>query len=134
MVFAAEHEHSSHDHDKPAIELTLNNGAKWSVDPVMNANMRKIKEEFHRVHTLFDKKKSTQKDFNLLAGVIESATNEMIKSCKLEPAADKTFHVVLFKLLENSKELKTGSDSKRALIGIHEALNLYPKYFDHKNW
>ena len=77
-----------------------------------------------------DAKKSTQ-TYNDLAKTIKSSTADIVKTCKLDPKADATLHVVLGQLLNAAEELGDEKTAANAMKNVHAALNTYADYFDH---
>lgn len=133
LAKAADHDHHTEkNHTKKS--LTLNNGKKWVIDQTMRENMDAIRLQLNTVKQLINSKKVTQKDYNGLSDLLTKSSQEIASKCKLEPAADETFHVVLADLITVSEDLKAPKKAKHAVEKLTHALKIYSQYFDHADF
>lgn len=124
--------HSDEHSEKHAVKsLSLNNGKKWEIDQTMRENMDAIRLQFQKVNNLVSSKKITDKDYTELSDLISKSTQQIASTCKLEPKADETFHVVLANLITVAEDLKSPKMAKHALEKLTHALKIYSEYFNH---
>lgn len=121
-----------HSDEKHAVKsLSLNNGKKWEIDQTMRENMDAIRLQFQKVNQSVSSKKITDKDYTELSDLISKSTQQIASTCKLEPKADETFHVVLANLITVTEDLKSPKMAKHALEKLNHALKIYSEYFNH---
>lgn len=113
--------------------LAKNHGKKFAVDNDLKVRMEKLLELTKEIKTKANAKTKDKKDYTKDADQVVEVVNDIFKNCKLEPAADHAVHPLLAKVLDASKDLKKGNQSK-ALQKLHESLKNYGELFDHPNW
>jgi hypothetical protein len=126
----------THAHDGSsgtAIEITLNNGAKWHGDQNMITGMTTIHgtmaanlEAIHAGTLSTDTGKE-------IAADIQKQLDFMIENCVLEPEVDEQFHVVLGEVMTGVSALEEG-EAETGAVTIVQALNAYGEHFEHPGW
>lgn len=123
-------EHKKHHHEDVSQSMSLNDGKKWEVDPIMRKNMLAIYEKLENTKELIKTNKIKQNDYSELSDVISNSAQSIATNCKMEPKADSTFHVILEDLFSLSESLKETKKTKDSIKHLTHALNKYSKYFN----
>jgi len=126
----------THAHDGSggtAIEIMLNNGAKWQGDQNMVIGMTAIHstmaanlDAIHAGTLPADASKE-------IAADIQKQLDFMIENCVLEPKVDEQFHVVLGEVMTGVSALEKG-EVETGAVTIVQALNAYGEHFEHPGW
>ena len=133
---------TAHQHEHPnagaaVANLELDAGQKWATDASLRSGMAAIRSAFDADHAAIHAGKETDAQYEALAARIESQVNDIVKNCKLPPAADANVHYVIADLLQGVS-LMRGNDSARTRHDgaalVHGALIGYGKYFDDPGW
>lgn len=120
-------------HDASALEIVLNNGAKWQGDRNMFTGMAAIRGAIAaNVEAIHGGTLSTDAAREM-AGAIQAQLDFMLANCVLEPAVDEQFHVVLAQVTEGVSDLEAGNAQDGA-VKIVQALNAYGEHFEHPGW
>lgn len=119
---------NGHDHEAGG-GLQLNAGQKWATDQPLRDGMDRIRGLVSAANP-----SSGASGLEALATGIRQQVDYMIANCKLAPAADETLHVMIADLLEGADLVTTKNDPQRGLAVMRNALETYPKYFDHAGW
>lgn len=118
-----EHQHSGE------AELSLNNGAKWTVDTTTNRNYVEMKTMTNMFAVDPNPSLETYQTFgNELNGGIQ----RMIDQCKMQGDDHDALHQWLNPLIHQSNELKTVSDTgvaRKIFDSVHTRIDLFPQYF-----
>ena len=127
-----------HQHTGAAVaNLQLDAGRKWATDASLRSGMAQIRAAFDADHPAIHAGKETDAQYEALAARIESQVNDIVKNCKLPPAADANLHYVIADLLQGVS-LMRGKDPARTRHDgaalVHGALNAYGKYFEDPGW
>ena len=122
----------SHDHDSHgagAIEITLNDGAKWQGDQNMITGMTAIHGTMAAIHngTL------PADAANGVAADVQKQVDFMVENCVLEPEVDEQFHIVLGEVMTGISALEAG-EVETGAVTIVQALNAYGEHFEHPGW
>lgn len=127
--------YAHNDHGSSALQL--DSGKKWETDAPLRKGMAGIRDamasRLGEIHA--GKLKKTQ--YAELSEEISAHTNSIFKNCKLSPKADAQLHLVLSQILGGNQQMKSAEsihDRRAGAIKIFDALQLYPKYFDHPDW
>lgn len=123
-------EHKKHQHEDASQSMSLNDGKKWEVDPIMRKNMLAINEKLEKTKELIKTNKIKQNDYSELSDVISTSAQSIATNCKMGPKADSTFHVVLEDLFSLSESFKETKKTKDSIKHLTHALNKYSKYFN----
>lgn len=124
----------AHDHGHGAggglSKLQLNNGQKWQTDAVLRQGMAKVRDHMAvavpRIHAgQFD-----DAAYATLAADLVGAVTEVMKGCKLPPAADEQLHYVLAEIFVGTDQMKKPGDRHAGAVKVLQALAAYPKFFD----
>jgi hypothetical protein len=123
-----------HEHTGAAVaNLQLDAGHKWATDASLRSGMAEIRAAFDADHPAIHEGKETDAQYEALAARVESQVNDIVKNCKLPPAADANLHYVIADLLQGVK-LMRGKDAARTrhegAALVHGALIAYGKYFE----
>ena len=113
-------EHASHDAEKPAETLHLNNGKKWIANQATQDGMAKMQA------TLTDYFNNGGTDYAALAASLENESASIIKQCDMTGPDHDQLHLILKPMLDKIKAIKTtGSqdDMKRLYMLLED-------YFD----
>lgn len=127
-------ETAGHDgHSADALELVLNDGAKWQGDQNMLTGMDAI-------HTVITANLDAVRDGTVtpevttaMAADVQAQLNFMIENCELEPDVDEQFHHVLGQVMDGVETLEEGEAAPGAAT-IIAALNAYGAHFEHPGW
>ena len=133
LVPAASFAGESHSHGHETQALTLNNGQKWAIDQPLRLGMESIRDQVTQMHLAAEGSPLPADYYHSLGLSIENEIGELTRNCKLEPAADANFHIVLAKLAEAAEMLKA-KDGRRGMKQAREVLEHYGRYFDHPGW
>lgn len=125
---AAEHVHPVH----PKLELDPQ-GNRWATDEPLRTGMTRIREAV-APHAGPGAQPLSAAQAQTLATTVRDQVQYLIENCKLDPKADATLHAVIGDLLAGAKGLEADPAAMDGLPLIVEALNQYPKYFDHPDW
>ena len=130
---AAGQSHGHDAHGEAAIEITLNNGAKWQGDQNMIIGMTAIHgtmaanlDAIHNSTLPVDAAKE-------LAADVQKQLDFMVENCVLEPEVDEQFHIVLGEVMAGISALEAG-EVETGAVTIVQALNAYGEHFEHPSW
>lgn len=127
-------ETSSHDgHGAAALELVLNNGAKWKGDQSMIDGMSAIRAAMVANLGAVHDGSLTAEGAKSLAADVQKQVDFMVENCVLEPAVDEQLHAVLGGVLNGVGALEAGEVEPGA-VAIVQALNAYGAHFEHPGW
>ncbi len=129
---ASEHKHDHH-HSQQAL-MKLNHGKKWPIDASLHKGMSSIKSTIEANISPIHYKKFTDKQYQGLANEIKSHLMYIFENCKLPTDADEQLHILLFKVMQGSKQMSGTVNQRAGAIEIIKALQQYPQFFDDKNW
>ena len=132
-----EHQHQHGQATAAVGQLQLDAGHKWATDASLRSGMAQIRTAFDADHPAIHAGKESDAQYEALAARIESQVNDIVKNCKLPPAADANLHYVIADLLQGVS-LMRGQDPARTRHDgaalVHGALIAYGKYFDDPGW
>lgn len=128
----AHHGDTSHAHH--TARLTLDEGRKWATDDALRTGMQKIRDMTAATaaadaHGSVDAAQAAQ-----LGAGVEGQVNDLIANCRLAPEADAVLHVLIGDLLRGASLMKTEAGATEGFAVILNALEQYPRYFDHAGW
>ncbi|MBV6416994.1 MAG: hypothetical protein CMLOHMNK_01614 [Steroidobacteraceae bacterium] len=130
----AETDHAEHSTGGAAIEqLALDAGHKWATDAPLRAGMAAIHEAFDADHAAIDAGSMGDAQYDALAGRIDAQVQDIIRNCKLPPAADANLHYIIADLTRGAQEMRGGAPARTRHDGavlVHGALDAYGKFFD----
>ena len=122
------------DHGHGVTELSLNNGAKWTIDEPLSRAMNNIRdvmaEEIEALHA----NELDGEEYIALSEQINAEVTYMIENCKLEPEADAQLHIIIHDLLGGTTAMSDQTNAKKGAITVVEALDDYSTYFDDPNF
>lgn len=124
----AEHVHPVH----PKLELDQQ-GNRWATDEPLRTGMTRIREAV-APHVGAGARPLSAAQAQQLATTVRDQVRYLIENCKLDPKADATLHALIGDLLAGAKGLEADPAAMDGLPLVVEALNQYPKYFDHPDW
>lgn len=127
------HDHNSHG----SVTLQLDSGKKWETDAPLRKGMAGIRDALASRLGEIHASKLKKAQYTQLSDKISTYTNSIFKNCKLSPKADAQLHLVLAQILDGNQKMKSAEsiqDRRAGAIRIFDALQLYPKYFDHPGW
>ncbi len=134
-ALAAGHEHGHDAGGGSAVSrLTLNKGKKWVTDEQLRGGMAAIRDETQAAVEPIHAGKYTPEQYAALAGRIEKQITDVIARCKLPPEVDAQIHLVLADFFTGTDAMKKEGDRKQGVVTVIEALQAYPKYFEHPGW
>lgn len=120
-------------HDPAALEIVLNNGAKWQGDQNMYTGMTAIRGAIAAQLAAIHGGTLAADVARQMAGEIQAHLDFMLGNCVLEPEVDEQFHVVLAQVTEGVSDLEAGN-AREGAGKIVEALNAYGEHFEHPGW
>ncbi len=131
------HQHMQMQGGTAVAQMQLDAGKKWPTDASLRSGMAAIRQAFDADHPAIHAAKETDPQYDALAAKIEAQVNDIVKNCKLPPAADANLHYVVADLLQGVS-LMRGKDAARSRHDgaalVHGALIAYGKYFDDPGW
>ena len=124
---------AQHQHEAGAHALQLDNGKKWTTDAPLRRGMTTMRDAVAAQHAAIHANKATATQYQALAGRIDGQIGYIVQNCKLAPDADAQLHVILTDVIAGSDLMKGADPAKRrdGAVMVVEALNKYPRYFDH---
>jgi hypothetical protein len=126
--------HDAHTTGGAAIEqLALEAGQKWQTDEPLRAGMAAVLGAFEAEHAAIDTGSAGDAQYDALAGEIDARVQDIVRNCKLPPAADANLHYIIADLLRGVNEMRGGDPSRTRRDGavlVHGALEAYGKFFD----
>lgn len=138
VVSAQEHGHShghAHDMEKP-VQLTLDDGKKWTTDNSLRQGMDRIRDALSAELPAIHSGKATAEQYQALAQKVNDQLSFMVKNCRLEPKADAVLHLILADIIAGADILQAqqGGEAHQGAVKIVHALENYASYFDHPGW
>ncbi len=130
-VLASEHDHS---HDSSPQDMHLDQGKKWPIDASLHIGMTQIKTSIEESISEIHHNKFTKAQYKVLAGKIDAQLAYLFKHCKLPVDADAQLHVLLFDIMQASKQMQSSDNPRSGAITTIKALQKYPRYFADKDW
>ncbi len=126
---------SEHNHDiPPQTDNLLNEGKKWQIDNSLHEGMSRIKQSMQSKVSAIHDKTFEPDQYKALAAEIDMHLTYLFENCKLSKDADAQLHVLLFKVIEGKEQMRASTEQRAGAVTIIKTLQLYPKYFDDKNW
>ncbi|MDO5692126.1 MAG: hypothetical protein Q4G70_06565 [Pseudomonadota bacterium] len=125
---------AAHDHGSAPQELTLNQGQKWGTDAPLRKGMDGIRALVAPKLDAAHAGKLSADQYRQLAGQIELQVADIVKNCKLEPAADEQLHGLIAEIgagVDAMNGKTAGTQPVDGLLKVTHAVNQYPVYFDH---
>lgn len=127
---APAHDHAGHGGGGGLTQLALNDGQKWQTDAALRQGMAKVRSHILAAVPRIHEGRFTNEDYAALAGQLEAAVLDVIKACKLPPAADAQIHFVIAEIFAGANAMKEDGDRHAGAVQVLGALQAYPKYFD----
>ncbi len=125
---------ASHDgHAASAIEIALNDGAKWHGDQNMITGMTAIRDTMTANLDAIHAGTLTADAAKGMAADVQKQLDFMVENCVLEPAVDEQFHIILGEVITGVSALEEGEVEPGA-VTIVQALNAYGEHFEHPGW
>jgi len=119
-------DHSQHDGQAEAPAAKPEK--KFAADDKLKKRMVILYKAMSELHKTEDRRHPKIKAKHI-AQKIEKTVQDIFKTCKLEPAADKALHPILANVLDGARLLKKG-ETLEGHEKIHTALLNYENYFD----
>jgi len=127
-------DHAAHMSGGAAIDqLALDAGSKWATDAPLRAGMAGIHEAFEAEHAAIDAGSMDDARYEALAARIDTHVQDIVRNCKLPPAADANLHYIIADLARGAQEMRGGDPDRTRLEGavlVHGALDAYGRFFD----
>jgi len=129
----------AHKHEAPATEtnLVLDHGKKWQTDEHARKAMQSIRTALASDLEPIHRGTQTAAQSKVLAEKVMTEVQYMVANCKLDPAADQQFHLVLGELIRGAESLEGKHREESPRQGaerIARTLNAYGDYFTHPGW
>ena len=131
------HPHAHASAGAAVAQMTLDQGRKWATDAPLRAGVAAIQEAFETDHSGIHAGTETDKQYEALAGRVESEVNTIVANCHLAPAADANLHYVIADLLQGASVMRgtvPGSVRHDGAALVHGALLAYAAHFDDPHW
>ena len=132
-VVASEHDHN-HEQASTHQTIQLNQGEKWPIDASLHIGMSEIKNSIEDNIAEIHHKKFTNLQYKSLAGKIDDQLAYLFENCKLPAGADAQLHILLFDIMQASKQMQSSDNPRAGAITTIKVLQKYPHYFDDKEW
>lgn len=130
---ASEQAHS-HEQESTHQKIQLNQGKKWPIDASLHIGMSKIKTSIEESISEIHHKKFSEAQYKALADKVDAQLAYLFKNCKLPAAADAQLHILLFDIMQASRQMQSSDNPRSGAITTIKALQKYPHYFDDKDW
>lgn len=130
---ASEQAHS-HEQASTHQKIQLNQGKKWPIDASLHIGMSKIKTSIEESISEIHHKKFSEAQYKALADKVDAQLAYLFKNCKLPAAADAQLHILLFDIMQASRQMQSSDNPRSGAITTIKALQKYPHYFDDKDW
>lgn len=124
---------AAHDHGAGAIEIALNDGAKWQGDQNMLTGMSAIHGTMTANLEAIHAGNLPAEAAGTIAADVQKQLDFMVENCVLEPEVDAQFHIVLGEVMTGVSALKEG-EVEAGATSIVQALNAYGEHFEHPGW
>ncbi|TWI12509.1 DnrO protein [Aerolutibacter ruishenii] len=108
-------------------------GQRWATDAPLQDGMGRIRQAVTMLEHM-EMGHVDPKQVPAFADQIQSAVNDMIANCKLEPDADAALHGLLVKFIAGADAVRTGPVTLDTLKPMQDALAQYPTQFDDPTW
>ena len=131
MAIAQTASHESH--DAAALEVVLNDGAKWQGDQNMLDGMTAIRDTMAANLDAIHAGTLPADAAKEIAAEVQKQLDFMVENCVLEPDVDEQFHVVLAQVMDGVSALEAG-DVEPGAVKIVRALDAYGTHFEHPGW
>ncbi|PKH85296.1 hypothetical protein [Colwellia sp. Bg11-28] len=133
FVVASEHEHS-HGHASTEQGMQLDQGKKWPIDASLHLGMSKIKASIEENISEIHHNQFTDAQYKSLAEKVDAQLAYLFEHCKLPADADAQLHILLFDMMQASKQMQSSDNPRAGAITAIKSLQKYPHYFDDKEW
>ena len=141
-VIASAHDHNhAHKQTSPQKEqleaqqsMQLDQGKKWPIDASLHSGMSNIKTSMEENISEIHNNQFTSAQYKSLAGKIDVQLAYLFKNCNLPEEADAQLHILLFNIMQGSKQMQSPNSPRSGAIKTIKTLQKYPHYFDDKNW
>ena len=130
---ASEQAHS-HEQESTHQKIQLNQGKKWPIDASLHIGMSKIKTSIEESISEIHHKQFSEAQYKALADKVDAQLAYLFKNCKLPAAADAQLHILLFDIMQASRQMQSSDNPRSGAITTIKALQKYPHYFDDKDW
>ncbi|MDK3072915.1 hypothetical protein QO034_07315 [Sedimentitalea sp. JM2-8] len=125
---------AAHDgHAASALEIVLNDGAKWQGDQNMLTGMSAIHATITGNLDAIHAGSLSADAAGGIAADVQKQLDFMVENCVLEPEVDEQFHIVLGEVMAGVAALEAGEVEPGA-VTIVQALNAYGEHFEHPDW
>ncbi len=109
------------------LELTLNYGEKWKVDPPLKKGMDSVYKILATFKRGTDKKNIT--DFNKMGTNLDNILTDVVKDCRMEGKGKEEFLELVTVLQADVNEIKTTEDMATAERYYQKTKDDYENYF-----
>jgi hypothetical protein len=128
-------EHASHAGHAPGAlpELSEAPSVRWQADEPLARGMKRIRAATQALsHGAHGHLGADQ--VRAIAAELDSAVQDMIAQCRLEPEPDAALHPLLARVLQASALLAAGTFDAKAMEELETVLARYPVLFDDVAW
>lgn len=127
-------EGGGHDHQGPKHALSLDAGKKWATDEPLRQSMGRIREQVQKQLPAAHANRLADADAKALASLVRTEIAFMVDNCQLKGKADENLHVLISQMLAGADKIEAAKTRQSGVVAVVNALNEYPKYFEHKGW
>jgi hypothetical protein len=132
---AADPAHSHHAAPGAALELQLDNGARWPTDEALRRGMNEMREAMAAALPRIHAGALPRADYAALADRVQAQVDYVVENCRLPEAADAQLHLVIAQILDGIGVMKdAGADGAEGAVVLIRALDAYGDAFDHPGW
>ena len=104
----ATHEEGQHAHTESTSKLSLDNGAKWKVNPEMMVHVQQMKTDIAKFAT------EAHGDYKLLANQLKKGNDQLIATCTMQGAAHEELHKWLLPFIDLVGQFSNVTDQETA--------------------
>ena len=128
------HAHDDSHGGEAVTTLALDDGKKWPTDAPLRAGMSSIRDQLQAGIAPIPAGTYSARDYASLAAAIDREVSGIVTRCKLPPAVDARFHVVLAQIETGADLMKKDGDRRAGAVKVLGALEQYETFFDHPGW
>jgi len=119
----------------PALELQLDNGAKWATDDALRRGMTGMRETMTAALPRIHAGGMARSDYEALADRVMAQVDYVVENCRLPEEADAQLHLVIAQILDGIGVMKdAGADGAEGAVVVVRALDAYGDAFNHPGW
>jgi hypothetical protein len=126
--------HSHDGHAKSSSGIVLNDGKLWQTDAPLRKGMDGIRYDMEAALPRIHNATLSREHYATLVKRVRGHIEDMVKNCKLSPAADAQLHGLLAEIVAGADAMESETSQLSGAVKIIQALNAYGHHFEHPGW